>query len=129
MNINDILTTDEVKVSKNSWTIKRNDKTCGVIRNIMPFTTALTEAPAKAFTFGNFIRKLEQYDPKITRADFYIHDNTLYYLYNMKTENFYTSLSEAHKTALQTEYDAAIKRKNAVDSMSSEVNVVRCIKL
>ena len=129
MNINDILTTDEVKVSKNSWTIKRNDKTCGVIRNIMPFTTALVEAPSKAFTYGNFIRKLEQYDQKITRADFYIHDNTLYYLYNVKTENFYTALSEERRAALQDEYDRAMKRKNAVDAMASEVNVIKCIKL
>lgn len=130
MKITEILTTDEIKVSSHSWTIKRNGKTAGVIRNIMSVTVMLNEAPRKAFDAFQVVKHLENYPARITRGSFYEKDGVYYYLYNIKEENFYNDqLKRFGKPILQEEYERFMIRKNAVEELKDKIQVVSAIVL
>lgn len=130
MNIMEILTTDEIKVSAHSWTIKRNGKTAGIIRNIISFPILMNEYPRKAFDTFQFVKPLENREAKISRAGFYEKDGEYYYLYNIHTENFYQQqIAQFGKAILQEEYDRFMIRKRAIEELKTKVNVISAIVL
>lgn len=130
MNISEILTTDEIKVSAHSWTIKRNGKTAGVIRNITSISVMLTEQPRKAFDAFQVIKALENREAKISRASFYEKDGKYYYLYNIHGENFYQQqIAQFGEPLIPEEYERFMIRKRAVEELKAKVIVISAIVL
>ena len=129
MNINDILRTDEIKVSKHSWTVKRNGKTVGVIRNITSFPVVNNEQASKAFEFHRKIKGFSNHAARINTAGFYWNNaGEIFYLYNVNEENFYTNqLNQFGKPLSPDDYERFVFRKNAVEELGKSVTVVSAI--
>lgn len=118
MDIMEILITDEIKVSKHSWTVKRNDKTVGVIRNITSFSVYNNESTSKAFEMYRKIKPFCNNEVRINSGSFYEKDGKIYYLYSTKEQEFYNMQIETFGKPLSPDdYDRYIKRENAVDML------------
>ena len=133
MDIKDILKTDEVKVSKHSWTVKRNGKTVGVIRNITGFPVLNSENTRKAFEVYPKINKHFNREARITSGSFYKKDGKVYYLYSMSEENFYANqLENTNGIPLSPDdYERFLVRKNAVEKLgqNTDITVVSAIQI
>lgn len=88
MKITDIKSTDNVKISRNSWTVKgENLKTKGVIRNI---TNIMQLPPRRLF---NLHPQLKKHEIGKYRGNIYINaDGELFYPHHIS--NFYEKIKE-----------------------------------
>lgn len=68
----------DVRISKNSITVKRDGKTAGIVRNVTNF---MDLQPNKSMDFFKKIRKYEMQNNKIRRSNCYIYDGELYYIF------------------------------------------------
>ena len=127
MEITEIKLTDEVKVSKNSWTVKRNGKTAGIIRNITSFSVLNDTNSRIAFEVYGKIKKYLNREARINSGSFFEKSGKLYYLYSMSEENFYNNqLENFGKPLSPDDYERFLVRKNAVEEMSKsgEITVI-----
>lgn len=133
MDINDILKTDEIKVSKHSWTVRRDGKTVGVIRGITGFPVLNTENTRKAFEVYPKIKKYSNREARITSGSFYEKDGEVYYLYSMSEENFYANqLKNTNGIPLSPDdYERFLVRKNAVEKLgqNDDITVISAIQI
>lgn len=130
MDIKDILTTDTIKVSKHSWTVKRNNKTVGIIRNITGLAVYNDENFGKAVEIRHKIKPYYIKGQGIGINQFYEKDGKIYYLYSIKTQLFYENqLATFGKPLIQDEYNRYINQKNAVDALGQNdvITVVNAI--
>ena len=88
MKITDIKTTDNVKISRNSWTVKGDNlKTKGVIRNI----TNIMQLPARKLF--DLHAQLKKHEIGKYRGNIYINaDGELFYPHHVS--NFYEKIKE-----------------------------------
>lgn len=127
MEITEIKLTDEIKVSKNSWTVKRNGKTAGIIRNITSFSVLNDTNSRIAFDVYGKIKKYLNREARISSGSFFEKSGKLYYLYSMSEENFYNNqLENFGKPLSPDDYERFLIRKNAIEEMSKsgEITVV-----
>lgn len=127
MEITEIKLTDEVKVSKNSWTVKRNGKTAGIIRNITSFSVLNDTNSRIAFEVYGKIKKYLNREARINSGSFFEKSGKLYYLYSMSEENFYNNqLENFGKPLSPDDYERFLVRKNAIEEMSKsgEITVI-----
>ena len=127
MEITEIKLTDEIKVSKNSWTVKRNGKTAGIIRNITSFSVLNDTNSRIAFEVYGKIKKYLNREARINSGNFFEKSGKLYYLYSMSEENFYNNqLENFGKPLSPDDYERFLVRKNAVEEMSKsgEITVI-----
>ena len=127
MEITEIKLTDEIKVSKNSWTVKRNGKTAGIIRNITSFSVLNDTNSRIAFEVYGKIKKYLNREARINSGSFFEKSGKLYYLYSMSEENFYNNqLENFGKPLSPDDYERFLVRKNAVEEMSKsgEITVI-----
>ena len=127
MEITEIKLTDEVKVSKNSWTVKRNGKTAGIIRNITSFSVLNDTNSRIAFEVYGKIKKYLNRETRINSGSFFERNGKLYYLYSMSEENFYNNQLENFGEPLSPDdYERFLVRKNAIEEMSKsgEITVI-----
>ena len=127
MEITEIKLTDEIKVSKNSWTVKRNGKTAGIIRNITSFSVLNDTNSRIAFDVYGKIKKYLNREARINSGSFFEKSGKLYYLYSMSEENFYNNqLENFGKPLLPDDYERFLVRKNAIEQMSKsgEITVI-----
>lgn len=77
----------DIKICANSITIKdENGKTCGVIRNIIPFTKMQAN---KQFEFSSKIRKAGLFG-KVILKNICVKDNELFYFVSSRSEKYLT---------------------------------------
>lgn len=127
MEITEIKLTDEIKVSKNSWTVKRNGKTAGIIRNITSFSVLNDTNSRIAFEVYGKIKKYLNREARINSGSFFEKSGKLYYLYSMNEENFYNNqLENFGKPLSPNDYERFLIRKNAIEEMSKsgEITVI-----
>ena len=127
MEITEIKLTDEIKVSKNSWTVKRNGKTAGIIRNITSFSVLNDTNSRIAFEVYGKIKKYLNREARINSGSFFEKSGKLYYLYSMSEENFYNNqLENFGKPLSPDDYERFLVRKNAIEEMSKsgEITVI-----
>lgn len=127
MEITEIKLTDEIKVSKNSWTVKRNGKTAGIIRNITSFSVLNDTNSRNAFEVYGKIKKYLNREARINSGSFFERNGKLYYLYSMSEENFYNNqLENFGKPLSPDDYERFLVRKNAIEEMSKsgEITVI-----
>lgn len=127
MEITEIKLTDEIKVGKNSWTVKRNGKTAGIIRNITSFSVLNDTNSRNAFEVYGKIKKYLNREARINSGSFFEKSGKLYYLYSMSEENFYNNqLENFGKPLSPDDYERFLVRKNAIEEMSKsgEITVI-----
>lgn len=130
MEITEIKPTDEIKVSKNSWTVKRNGKTVGIIRNITSFSVLNATNSKITFEVYGKIKKYFNREARINSGSFFEKSGKLYYLYSMKEEIFYNNqLENFGKPLSPDDYERFLVRKNAIEEMSKsgEITVVSAL--
>ena len=110
-----------IKICKNSITVKdENDKTRGVIRNVTNFRDL---QPNKQFDYVKIINEFRKIGVSITK--FYIKDSRVYFLYNLKTVDFYKKYG---KTVTEEEYNQYLEREKIVDLIrqAEKITVIEC---
>lgn len=125
MNISDIRN-KTVKISPHSITVKNEErKTCGVVKNIKPYTEL---RPSEGMKYFKQLRQAGIWDKPELIKNFVICDGEPYYLYDLRPLQQYEKLLKQFKNAdlFETDKKHCDERRQAAEKAAEFATVIPC---
>lgn len=125
MNITDIRN-KIIKISSHSITVKNeNDKTCGVVKNVIPYKEL---RPSEGMKYFKQLRQAGIWGKSELISSFIICDGEPYYLYDLRPLQKYEKMIKQFKNAelLETDRKHCDERKQAAEKAAEFATVIPC---